>query len=395
MARPLEGYLVVDMTRVLAGPYCTMLLADLGARVIKVEIPQKGDDSRGYGPFVNEESGYFMSVNRNKESLTLDLKSEAGKEIFKKLVRKADILVENFRYGTMEKLGFSYQALRELNPKLIYTTITGFGHSGPYRDRPAYDIIIQGIGGMMSITGEEGGSPTKVGASIADINAGIFAALGTLGAVIEMQRSGEGQHVDISMLDALVAILENAITRYTVTGEVPKSIGNRHPSITPFCALPCSDGYINVAIGSQSLWNDFCKTIGREDLIDDPRFQTNALRTQNWKQLEPILVEVFKTKSRDQWLNLLEEKKIPCGPINFIDQVVLDPQIQSRNMVIELDHPKAGKVKVAGNPIKYSRTTCDDGVSPSPLLGEHTENILLELGYGEEEINYFKSIGVI
>jgi CoA:oxalate CoA-transferase len=392
--KPLEGCLVLDLTRVLAGPYCTMVLGDLGARVIKIEVPGMGDDSRGYGPFQNGQSAYFMSINRNKQSMTLNLKTDEGKEIFESLLKQADVLVENFRPGTMEKLGYPFEVLKEINRKLVYTTVSGFGHTGPFNHKPAYDIIVQALGGMMSITGEEGGIPMKVGASIGDITAGLFAAIGTLGALTSVSKGREGQHVDISMLDSQVAILENAISRYFVGGEVPSPIGNRHPSITPFCSFPTSNGYIIVAIGNDSMWKKFCKLLNIEKIATDNRFMTNAARTSNWKELQVVFEPTFLQKTTEDWLNLLEEAGIPSGPIQSINQVVTHPQVLSRNMIIEVEHPEAGVVKMAGNPIKFSDTACQD-VTHSPLLGQHTEFILKELGLIDDRIQEYKRKQII
>ncbi|MCH6264342.1 CaiB/BaiF CoA transferase family protein [Neobacillus citreus] len=394
MMKPLEGCLVLDLTRVLAGPYCTMILGDLGARVIKIEVPGTGDDSRGYGPFQNGESAYFMSINRNKQSMTLNLKTEEGRKIFEKLVKQADVLVENFRPGTMEKLGYPFEVLKEINRKLVYTTVSGFGHTGPFSQKPAYDIIVQALGGMMSITGEEGGTPMKAGASIGDITAGLFAAIGTLGALSSVSKGSDGQHVDISMLDSQVAILENAISRYFVGGEVPSPIGNRHPSITPFCSFPTSNGFIIVAIGNDSMWKKFCKLLNFEKVSYDSRFLTNADRTNNWKELQRIFESEFLQKTTEDWLIILEEAGIPSGPIQTINQVVNHPQVINRNMIIEVEHPEAGVVKMAGNPIKFSDTAGQD-VTHSPLLGQHTEVILKELGYIDDEILAYRKKQII
>lgn len=386
MIKPLEQCVVLDLTRVLAGPYCSMILGDLGARIIKIEVPGIGDDSRGYGPYKNGHSAYFMSVNRNKESMTLNLKSDEGKEIFKELVQRADVLIENFRPGTMEKLGISFDELKKINPKLVYTTITGFGHTGPYSHKPAYDIIVQALGGMMSITGEKDGVPLKVGASIGDITAGLFAVIGTMGALTVVKNGGEGQHVDISMLDSQVAILENSISRYLIDGTIPKPIGNRHPSISPFCSFLSSDGYIIVAVGNDNLWRKVCILLHLEELIVDPKFHTNAKRTEHWDELQAILEPIFKSKTTDEWLELLEGCGIPCAPLQTVDQVVSDPQVLSRNMIIDVIHPEAGELKIAANPIKYSNISCKEIRQHPPLLGEHTQKILLELGYDEGKI---------
>jgi CoA:oxalate CoA-transferase len=313
--RALSGLKVLDLSRVLAGPYCGMVLADLGAEVVKVEMPGIGDDSRAFGPFVGSESAYFMSLNRNKESITLNLKEEKAKEIFLRLVEKFDVVLENYRPGTMEKLGLGYDRLSQVNPRLIYAATSGFGHTGPYSLKPAYDVVVQGMGGIMSITGHPGGPPTRVGASIGDITAALFTIIGILAALNMRHETGKGQKVDVAMLDSQVAILENAIARYEVTGQVPGRIGNRHPSITPFSSVKASDGYLIIAIGNDSLWGKFCHLVGREELIDDPLYRTNKDRTDNWDALEPVLTEIFADKTVDEWISLLESAGIPCGPI--------------------------------------------------------------------------------
>ncbi|MGB9903616.1 MAG: CaiB/BaiF CoA transferase family protein [Desulfotomaculales bacterium] len=393
---PLSGVRVLDLSRVLAGPYCGMVLADLGAEVIKLELPGRGDDARSYGPFVGSESAYFLSLNRNKKSLTLNLKDEKGKAIFLRLVEKFDILLENFRPGTMEKLGLGYDRLAQVNPRLIYAAISGFGHTGPYRLKPAYDVVVQGMGGIMSITGHPGGPPTRVGASIGDITAALFAVSGILAALNVRHETGKGQKVDVAMLDCQVAILENAIARYEVTGQVPGRIGNRHPSITPFSSVPAADGYLVVAIGNDSLWARFCRLVGREDLVASPLYRTNKDRTDNWDSLERELEKIFAARTVDEWLGLLEAAGIPCGPINTIDRVVSDPQVQAREMVVEVEHPVAGRLKMAGCPIKMSATPAGKIRKPAPLLGQHSREVLSRyLGLTDEEIELLKKQGVI
>lgn len=377
MAKPLEGVVVLDLSRVLAAPYTGMILADMGADVIKIERPGKGDDSRAYGPFKNGESVYYMSLNRGKRSMTLNMKSEEGKQILKDLVKEADVLVENFRGGTMDKLGLGYDVLKEINPRLIYSACTGFGMTGPYKFDPAYDVIVQGMGGIMSITGQEGGEPTKVGASIGDITAGIFSAVGIMMALYAREKTGKGQLVDVSMLDCQVAILENAIARYMNAGVSPKPIGNRHASITPFQSLKTSDGYVIIAVGNDTLWQKFCGLIDRPDLVADPRFTTNPLRTENVKVLGEELTKTFVTKTMDEWLHILKEGGIPVGPINDVERVIKDPAVIARDMIVTTHHPVAGDVEMAGVPIKLSDTPGSvDG--PAPTLGQHTREILKE-----------------
>lgn len=377
MAKPLEGVVVLDLSRVLAAPYTGMILADMGADVIKVERPGKGDDSRAYGPFKNGESVYYMSLNRGKRSMTLNMKSEEGKQILKDLVKQADVLVENFRGGTMDKLGLGYDVLKEINPRLIYSACTGFGMTGPYKHDPAYDVIVQGMGGIMSITGQEGGEPTKVGASIGDITAGIFSAVGIMIALYNREKTGKGQLVDVSMLDCQVAILENAISRYVNAGVSPKPIGNRHASITPFQSLKTKDGYVIVAVGNDTLWQKFCGLIERPDLAADPRFTTNPLRTENVKVLGEELNKTFQTKTMDEWLHILKEGGVPVGPINDVERVIKDPAVIAREMIVTTHHPIAGDVEMAGVPIKLSGTPGSVD-APAPTLGQHTREILKE-----------------
>ena len=387
--KALEGIRVLDLSRVLAGPYCTMMLADFGADVIKIEAPKVGDDSRAYGPFIGKESAYFMSLNRNKRSITLNLKSQAQCDLFRELVKHADVVVENYRPGTMEKFGLGYDELKKINPKLIYAACSGFGATGPYTDKPAYDIIVQAMGGIMSITGEEGGEPTRVGASVGDITAGMFTAFGVMTALFHRARTGEGQHVDVGMLDCQVAILENAISRYVTSGVVPGPLGNRHPSITPFAAFTAKDGHIIVGAGNDRLWQRLCTLLGTPELIEDPRFITNGKRTENVKELMVLLNKSFATKTINEWLGLLEEAGLPCAPINTIDKILADPQVNARDMIVELDHPIAGKLKVPGVPVKLSATPgaveCH-----APLLGEHNAEVLKEvLGWDEAKTKAF------
>lgn len=393
--KPLENVVVLDLSRVLAGPYATMVLADFGADVIKVEQPKVGDDSRAFGPFVGKESVYFMSLNRNKRSMTLNLKDPKAKEMFKEMVKQADVVVENYRPGTMEKLGLGYDVLKEVNPKIIYAACSGFGHTGPDSKKPAYDVIVQGAGGIMSITGQEGGEPTRVGASVGDITAGLFTAIGIMTALYNRQVTGIGQKVDVSMLDCQVAILENAIARYTSSGIAPQPIGNRHPSITPFEAFKAKDAYVIIAVGNDRLWEKFCNLIGRPELIDDERFVSNPARTKNQKALKAILDTVFPSKTLDEWLEALEGAGIPCGPINTVDRVIKDRQVLARNMVVETDHPVAGKVRMAGVPIKMSETPGSVD-TPAPLLGQHTEAVLKKfLGLTPAQIAELHEQGVL
>lgn len=393
--KPLENLVVLDLTRVLAGPFASMILADFGADVIKIEPPPDGDDSRSYGPFIGQESAYFMSLNRGKRSMTLNLKEPKAKELFKAMVKKADVVLENYRPGTMAKLGLGYDVLKEINPRLIYAACSGFGQTGPYKDKPAYDMIVQGMGGIMSITGQEGGAPTRVGASIGDITAGLFTVIGIMLALYERESSGEGQMVDVGMLDCQLAILENAIARYLISGDVPKPIGNRHPSITPFEVFQAQDGYIIIAVGNNRLWEKFCHLIGKPELVVDERFVSNPQRTKNQPQLKAILDTVFPAKTVEEWLVALESAGIPCAPINTVERVINDPQIKARQMVVDIQHPQAGRIQMVGVPIKMSRTP-GAVERPAPQLGQHNKKILREfLGMVDEEIDNLKTQGII
>lgn len=387
----LENIKVLDLSRVLAGPYATMLLADMGAEVIKIESPKTGDDSRAFGPYLEGESAYFMSINRNKKSITLNLKSEEGKKIFWDLVKKCDVLVENFRPGTMEKLGFGYEDIKKVNPRMIYAAASGFGHSGPYSKRPAYDAVVQAMGGIMSITGPKEGPMSRVGASIGDIGAGLFTAIGILAALNYRNLTGIGQKVDVAMLDCQVAMLENAISRYLISGVLPKPAGNRHTSITPFEPFTTSDGEIMIAAGNDVLYRKLMEFIGGEEYISDPRFIDNPKRTENIEMLKPIIDELTAKKTTKEWQGILDAAGVPNGPINTVDKVIEDPQVNARNMIVEIEHPVAGKTKIPGVAIKMSETQ-GQVHSPAPILGQHTDEILKDfLGYSENEIKKLHS----
>jgi CoA:oxalate CoA-transferase len=392
---PLEGLKVLDLTRVLAGPYCTMLLGDLGAEIIKIESPDKGDDSRHFGPYQNGESAYFMSLNRNKKSLTLNLKHETGKDILRRLILEVDVVVENFRPGTMEKLGLGYEDLKLINPKIIYAAASGFGHSGPYSLRPAYDGVVQAMGGIMSITGAKDGEPTRVGPSIGDIAAGLFTAVGVLSALNYRNNTGIGQKVDVAMLDCQVAMLENAIARYVVTNEVPKPAGNRHTSIVPFEPFDTMDSKLVIAVGNDELWKKFCAVSELISIVDDPQYATNPQRNANYDSLRPIIAEKMKEKATKVWQTLLDKAGVPNGPINYIDQVMEDEQVLAREMIVEVDHPTAGKLKMPGVAIKMSETP-GAILTAAPTLGQHNVDVLKTyLGYTEEEIASLIQDGVL
>jgi formyl-CoA transferase len=393
----LSGVRVLDLSRVLAGPYCTMLLGDLGAEIIKLEAPGLGDDTRQWGPPFTPggESAYFLCVNRNKRSITLNLKSEKGLSILKELVQKSDILVENFRVGTMEKWGLGYEDLQKLKPGLIYCTITGYGYTGPYRNLPGYDFIIQAQGGVMSITGPEQGEPYKVGVAIADITAGLFACNAILAALFEHQRSGKGQRIDISLLDSQVAWLANVGSNYLVSGEKTRRYGNAHPNIVPYQTFKARDGYFALGIGNDGQFRQFCQKAGMPELADDLRFRTNADRVKNRNELIPRLEQLFIQSDISHWLQILGEIGVPCGPINSIEQVMADPQVLAREMVIEVEHPLAGAVKMVASPLKIP-TAPPVLRLPPPMLGEHTAQVLQELlGYDESAVADLRNAQVI
>ena len=378
-AGPLADVLVLDMTRVLAGPYCTMVLSDLGARVIKVE-PPGGDDARAYGPWVDGQSAYFMSLNRGKESLALDLKADADRALFARLLARADVLVENFRPGAMAKLGYAWDDLHARHPRLIYAACSGFGQTGPLSQRPAYDMVVQGMGGIMSLTGHEGMPPTRVGTAIGDIAAGLFTAIGVNAALHERARTGLGRFVDVAMLDCQIAILENAIARYFTTGESPPPSGARHPSIAPFECYESADGHIVMAAGNEALFGRLCEALGREDLLADPRFETNPKRMDNVLALKVELERTLKTATTERWLAKLEAAGVPCGPLNDVAGAVGNPQVGARNMVVGIDDPAAGPVRIAGNPIKMSGHADPPTRGPIPRLDGAREAIVAEFG---------------
>jgi len=351
---PLSGITIIDLTRVLAGPFCTLLLADLGARVIKVEQPGKGDDSRAYGPFINGKSGYFVAQNRGKESIALDLKKPDDVAILHRLLAKADVLVENFRPGTMERLGLGWDALKARYPTLIYAAASGFGQTGPYADRPAYDVIAQAMGGIMSLTGHEGGPPTRVGSSIGDLGAGLFTALGISSALFDRARTGKGMMLDVAMLDCQVALLENSVIRYFASGQSPRPVGGRHPSIAPFEPYRTQDGHIVVACGNDELFRRLAKTLERPDLATDPRFSENARRSDNVLDLKVALEGILLHQTTEHWLGVLGKAGIPCAPINDVAHACADPQIVARNMIVPIEDEALPGIKLAGLPIKMS-----------------------------------------
>jgi CoA:oxalate CoA-transferase len=394
---PLAGVRVLDLTWVLSGPYCTMTLGDLGADVIKCERPPYGDVARTTGPFVGDESAYFFSINRGKRSIAIDLKSEDGRALFERLVPQVDVLVENFTPGAMEGLGLGYEALAALHPGLVYCAISGFGQTGPMRDQPALDIVVQGAGGVMSITGEPGGPPIRPGLSLGDIAAGLYGAIGILAALHERERSGLGQFIDISMLDCQVAILENAFMRYHVTGEPPEPLGTRHPSAVPFQAFRTADGYIVIALawGVPNQWALFCSELGRVELIDDERFFSSQGRSRNHAELEPLLQAALLERTTADWVERLQRYGIPCGPLNTVPEVTELPQIAHREMLVPVEHHTIGRVPLTNTPVKLSRTP--GGIrGSSPDMGEHTREVMRDLlGLDDTRIDELLERGVL
>jgi crotonobetainyl-CoA:carnitine CoA-transferase CaiB-like acyl-CoA transferase len=394
--KALEGVRVLDLTRALAGPFCTLMLGDYGADVIKIEIPGSGDDTRHWGPpFIGEESAYFLSINRNKRSLTLNFKEPEAIKIFLKLVEQSDVIVENFTPGVMARFGLDYETVKSTNPKIIYCSISGFGQSGPYQNRPAYDQIMQGISGLMSITGEPEGEPEKIGIAVTDIGAGMWAAFAILAALHYREQSQEGQYIDVAMLDAQVAWLTYQAGYYFANNRPPQRLGKAHPTLVPYQAFMGQDGkYFNVAVGSERIWERFCQGIRREDLKDHPDYATNGDRVRNRSQLVPLLQEYFLTRTSLEWVTDLQAVSVPAGPINDLADVFSDPQVLQRGMYLEMPHPILGAIKQTGLPLKFSLTPGGLDRHP-PLLGEHNYEILKGLGYPAIEIDRLKEQSVI
>jgi formyl-CoA transferase/CoA:oxalate CoA-transferase len=392
---PLAGTVVIDFTRVLSGPYCTMLLADMGARVIKVEQPGKGDDTRAWGPpFVHGESAYFLSINRNKESITLDLKRREAQEVLDRLLAKADVLVENFRPGTMDRMGIGYERVSTHQPRLVYCSISGFGQTGPRRDLPGYDAVVQAEGGLMSITGDADGPPYRLGVAISDIVAGIFASHGIVLALLARERTGRGQLVDVGMLDSTVALLTYQAGIFFATGTSPGRLGNRHPTIAPYETYTARDGDFVIAVGNDEQWRRFCGAVGLDGLASDPRFETNRDRVTRYDELRPLLAARLLERPRAQWLEALTAAGVPCGSVRDVGEVLGDPQLAARDMIAHLEHAAAGAIRTLGVPIKLSDTP---GAvrTPPPQLGEHTDAVLRDLGFAAEEIARLRATGTV
>jgi CoA:oxalate CoA-transferase len=377
---PLSGITIVDLSRILAGPYCTLLLAELGARVIKVEAPKTGDDARQYGPFTNGKSTYFASVNRGKESIALDLKASGDREIFERLLDKADAVVENFRPGTMERLGCGWETLHQRYPRLIYAAASGFGHTGPFSHYPSYDMVVQGLGGIMSITGHPGQPSPRIGTSVGDLAGGLYMTIALNAALLHRERTGEATKVDVALFDCQLALLENAIMRYTTSGEIPGPLGARHPSITPFEAFRAKDGDIIIAAGNDGLWVKLTEALGHPELAQKPEYKTNPLRNQHQQQLKAEIDAILSTNTRDHWIALLEAAGLPCGPVNNVAQAIAHPQVEARNMLIEVDDPVTGPLELVGNPMKLSAFDDPHTRAAAPDLDADRVKILRELG---------------
>jgi formyl-CoA transferase len=393
---PLDGVRVLDLTRVVAGPYCSMFLGDLGAEVVKVEQPGLGDDTRGWGPpFAGGESAYYLCINRNKKSLTLDLKSKRAVELLRELVKSADVIIENFRPGTMERLGLGEKELRALNPRLIFASLTGFGADGPMSDWPGYDLIVQAWGGLMSITGTPDGEPVKVGVAIIDLVAGLMLGNAITAGLFAREKSGVGQRIDTSLLEAEIASLINVGSNYLVGGTVPARWGNAHPNIVPYQNFKTADGYLVIGVASEVIWKRFCQAIGRPELTDDRRFADNSKRVQNRAELISLLSELFLKRNNQAWFDRLTAAEVPCAPVQSIDQVFQAPQVLHRDMLMEVEHPTAGKVRMAGLPVKFSLTPASVRLPP-PLLGQHNTEILKSwLGMNAEAIEELKREKII
>jgi formyl-CoA transferase/CoA:oxalate CoA-transferase len=396
MYQALKGIRIIELSQLAAGPLCSMMLADMGAEVIKIEIPDRGDGLRYWGtPIVGKDSVYFLNLNRNKKSVTLNLKKQRGKEVLFKMLRKADVLIENFRPGTMERLGLGYETVMSVNPRIIYCRISGYGQDGPYREYGGYDLIAQGESGLMMVTGEEDGPPTKMGVAVVDYGAGMNAAYGVVVALLIREKTGKGQMIDVSLFDTAVSWMTfYQIGSYLAMGKPHKRLRTGHPLATPYEAYKTRDVYITIGCSSDKHWKKFCEVIGRKKLTEEPMFETNLKRVENREKLSHILSEIFVKKTSEDWLQLFRKAGIPCGPVNTIDKVVSDPQVLHREMLVEIDHPVAGKIKVPGIPVKFSETPGTIRLPP-PILGQHTEEILMKMGYSITDITELKRDKVI
>jgi formyl-CoA transferase len=394
--RALQGVRVLDFSRILAGPFCTMMLGDLGAEVIKVERPGTGDDTRTWGPpFAGGESAYYLCCNRNKKSITVDLGKPQGREVATELARKSDVLIENFTPGLMKRFGLDYETLRDLNPGLIYCSITAYGQDGPYRDRPGYDMVLSAVGGLMWITGEREGNPCKVGVAITDVLTGVYSSGAITAALLWREKSGQGQYIDCSLLDIQASGLANIASNYLVAGAEATRWGTAHESIVPYQVFPTRDRPIAIAVANQKLWEVFCEVVGKGEWRDDPRFESNPKRVENRETLIPLVAEVMASKSCDEWMDALVKAAIPCGPVNNMESLFNDPQIKHRDMVAEVAHPTIGSLRLTGVPVKYSSTPGKVNLPP-PLLGEHTDEILSSvLSHSPESIAALRADEVV
>ncbi|MCC7125913.1 MAG: CoA transferase [Acidobacteria bacterium] len=395
MSGPLTGITVLDLTRVLSGPYCTMMLADLGARVIKIEHPGKGDDTRQWGPpFLGVESAYFLSINRNKESVTLDYKQPGGREVLERLIDRADVLVENFKPGTLDRAGFGWEAVHSRAPRLVYASISGYGQTGPRRNEPGYDAVIQAEGGLMSVTGDGSGPAYRLGVAISDIVSGMFTAQAVTAALFHRERSGEGQRIDIGMLDTTAALLTYQAGNYFATGDAPVRLGNRHPTIAPYETFRTSDGEIVIAVGNDAIWRRFCPALDQPSLADDERFRSNRDRLTNYAALKAILEPVLASRPRAEWTARFQAANVPCGSVRDVAEVLADPQLAARGMVTNVEHPTVGPTRVISSPMHLSASPASVR-TPPPTLGQHTDAVLAELGYDREMILSLKSSGTV
>ncbi len=390
----LEGIRVLDVSRVLTGPYCSLMLADLGAEVTKIEIPGRGDDTRAWGPpFLAGESAYFLSINRNKKSVTLNLKAPEGRKILLELAARSDVLLENFAPGVADRLGIGYEPMRSANPRIVYCSISGFGQDGPYRDHPAYDLILQGLGGLQGITGEPGAPPVRIGVAVADIAGGMFAAYAIVAALLHRERTGDGEYLDVSLLDSQLAWLTYMAANYFATGQDPQRAGSHHPTIVPYQTFVTKDGFLNVSVGNDEIFRRFCEALGRPELARDARFAANPGRVENRAQLEPLLESIFRTRTTSEWQWALDEHAVPAGPVYRISEITRNPQVRSRGMVLELPHPKAGTIRQFGPPFRSRHERAPH--TPPPLLGEHTDDVLASIGYSADRIAELRRAGVV
>ena len=390
----LEGIRVLDVSRVLTGPYCSLMLADLGAEVLKIELPGRGDDTRAWGPpFLGGESAYFLSINRNKRSVTLNLKHPEGRKILLELAQRSDVFLENFAPGVADRLGIGVEAVRAANPRIVYCSISGFGQDGPYRDHPAYDLILQGLGGLQGITGAPGSAPVRIGVAVADIAGGMFAAYAIAAALLHRERTGDGEYVDVSLLDSQLAWLTYMAATYFATERDPERAGSRHPTIVPYQAFETQDGVLNIAVGNDDIFRRFCQALGRPELATDPRFVSNPKRVENRGVLEPLLESIVRGRTTEEWQRVLREHAVPAGPVYRISDIVRDPQVRSRGMVLDLTHPRAGRIRQFGPPFRSRHDRA--GHTPPPILGEHTDEVLSSLGYTSRQIADLRNQGVV